>query len=222
MILCIFSPRVYQFMNYGRFPPSFVEPVYHPDKFNKLNSEEVKELMHKNVKPPTTSQSASVFHDPHLEKLVNFVMKSGRKAKAREIIKEAFEKIKRAQVRKYHLANDSAKLKIPTNPLEIFHQALQNCKPVLTVTPVKRGGVVYKVPVALDDTKATRMAYKWLVETSREHEPRRNHTGVFFSDRLAKELMDASDNTGKTIKKKVELHKLCEANKAYAHYRWGK
>ncbi|KAK3930574.1 30S ribosomal protein S7 [Frankliniella fusca] len=79
-----------------------------------------------------------------------------------------------------------------------------------------------EVPVSVDDRRATIMAFKWLVETAREHEPRRNHTGEFFSDRLAKELIDASDNTGKTVKKKVELHKLCEANKAYAHYRWGK
>ncbi|KAK3930575.1 28S ribosomal protein S7, mitochondrial [Frankliniella fusca] len=201
--------NIYQFMNYARFPPSFIEPVYHPDQFKKLDPEEIRELVHKNVKPPAINQSASVFHDQHLEKLVNYVMKGGRKAKAREIVQEvckckshpevfmerfllkrnnqktfgclhilafqqgafketayvehlkeqkycvlvcyvarAFEKIKRTQIRKYHLAKDSSKSKIPTNPLEIFHQAVENCKPVLTTVSVKRGGVTYKASLS--------------------------------------------------------------------------
>ncbi|KAJ1527265.1 hypothetical protein ONE63_008788 [Megalurothrips usitatus] len=222
-VFLISSLRVLQIKNYSVYPPNYVEPIYHPDQLKKLSSDERKELLHKNIKPPLQNQNASVFFDPILRKFVNHVMKGGNKAMARQIIEEAFEKVKRIQIRKFHLEKDVKKQEvILTNPLEIFHKAVENCKPVLDVTPVKKGGVVYKVPVAVPDHKAQFLAFRWLVDSSREHEPRRSHTGEYFSDRLAKELLDACDNLGKTIKKKVELHKLCEANKAYAHYRWTK
>ncbi|XP_034242879.1 30S ribosomal protein S7 [Thrips palmi] len=215
------SLRVLLVKSYSVYPPTFIKPVYHPEEIKKLSAEEFRVRLHKNVRAAESNQNASVFHDPLYEKLVNHVMKGGKKLLARQIIEEAFLKVKSTQVRKYHLAKDEENRKnILTDPREIFHKALQNCKPVLDVTPVKRGGVVYKVPVAINDRRATSLAFKWLVATSREHEPRRQHTGEYFSDRLAKELLDASENTGKTVKKKIELHKLCEANKAYAHYRW--
>lgn len=215
------SLRVVQVKSYSVFPPTFVRPVYDPKEIKKLSHEEFRERLHKHVIPPRSNENASTFHDPLYEKFVNHVMLGGKKMLARKIIQEAFVKVKSAQVRKFHLAKDEEeKEKILTDPLKIFHLALQNCKPVLDVIPVKRGGVMYKVPIAVSDHRATSLAFKWLVTTAREHEPRRQHTGEYFSDRLAKELLDAAENTGKTIKKKIELHKLCEANKAYAHYRW--
>ena len=210
-----------QVKNYAVFPPTFVKPVYHPDELKKLSPEEARELSHKPVLPPFSHQNSSVFHDPLLNKFINKVMIEGKKALAREIIFEAFEKIKRAQVRKFHLAKDSSKQQnILTNPLEIFHLAIENCKPVLEIIPVKRGGVTYKVPIAITDKRATYWAMKWMVVSSREREPRRNHTGEYFSDRLAAELMNAAELKGKTVRKKIEHHKICEANKAFAHYRW--
>lgn len=142
-------------------------------------------------------------------------MRDGRKVLARGLVEEAFEKIKRIQVEKYHKANSEDKNNIELNPKKIFHNAVLNCKPVLSLTPIKRGGVRYQVPVPISDKKSQFLAMKWLIDAANEKEK-----NVHFPEKLAYELIDASNNTGRVVKKKQDLHKQCEGNRAYAHYRW--
>lgn len=143
-------------------------------------------------------------------------MKSGQKALARDLVEKAFENVKRIQLERYNKANEQDRLKIETNPQNIFHKAVANSRPVLHVTPIKRGGATYQVPVPITEKRSYFMAMKWLIEAARDKE-----RTVHFPEKLAWELVDAANNQGKVVRRKQELHKLCEANRAYAHYRWG-
>lgn len=126
-------------------------------------------------------------------------------------------KIKQIQLGKYYRATtDAERAEIELNPITILHKALENCKPILQLTPIKRGGATYQVPIPIKDYRATFLAMKWLILESNEKE-RKTH----FPEKFAIEVLDAFNNTGKVVKRKQDLHRQCEANRAYAHYRWG-
>lgn len=84
------------------------------------------------------------------------------------------------------------------------------------MTPIKRGGATYQVPIPITENRAQFLAMKWLILESKEKERK-----IHFPEKFAGEVLDAFNNTGKVIKRKQDLHKQCEANRAYAHYRWG-
>lgn len=143
-------------------------------------------------------------------------MDGGNKQLARELMEKAFENIKRMQLEKYHKCKTlEDKQKIELNPRTIFHQAVTNCKPLLDLTPIKRGGVRYQVPVPIQEKKRLFLSMKWLIAAAQEKGDK-----VRFHYQLACELLDAANHTGRVIKKKQDLHRQCEANRAYAHYRW--
>jgi len=98
--------------------------------------------------------------------------------------------------------------------LGLFEQALKNVMPVIEVRPRRVGGSTYQVPVEVRPERRTSLALRWLVTNSRKR------SGRTMRERLAAELMDAANNTGASIKKKEDGHKMAEANKAFAHYRW--
>ena len=126
-------------------------------------------------------------------------------------------KVKQIQLAKYNKATtDAERAEIELNPITIFHKALENCKPILQLTPIKRGGSTYQVPIPLTENRARFLAMKWMILECREKERK-----IHFPERLAVELIDAYNNTGKVVKRKQDLHKQCENNRAYAHYRWG-
>jgi small subunit ribosomal protein S7 len=126
-------------------------------------------------------------------------------------------KVKQIQLAKYYEATtDAERAEIELNPITIFHKALENCSPVLQLTPIKRGGSTYQVPIPITENRARFLAMKWMILECREKERK-----IHFPERLAVELIDAFNNTGKVVKRKQDLHKQCENNRAYAHYRWG-
>ena len=103
---------------------------------------------------------------------------------------QAFENIKRTQLEKYYNAKDDAeRAKIIMNPWEIFHKAVQNCRPLLETMPIKRGGTTYQVPVPVRENKSTFMAMKWIIEASKEKDDE-----LRFHIQLARELIDASND----------------------------
>ena len=104
--------------------------------------------------------------------------------------------------------------KTKENPLEILDKCLDNVRPVLEVKSRRVGGATYQVPIEVNPVRANTLAIRWLVNFARQ---RREKTMV---ERLAGEILDAASNTGNSIKKKEDLHKMAEANKAFAHYRW--
>ncbi|MDD4840231.1 MAG: 30S ribosomal protein S7 [Clostridia bacterium] len=132
-------------------------------------------------------------------KLINQIMNDGKKGTAQKIVYEAFEIIEK---------------KIGQNPLEVFTRGLDNIMPVLEVKARRVGGSTYQVPLEIRDERRQTLGIRWLVIFTRK----RNEKTM--NERLAAEIMDAYNNTGNAVKKKEETHRMAEANKAFAHYKW--
>ena len=130
---------------------------------------------------------------------------------------QAFCKIKQIQLSRYNKAEtEEERSEIELNPVKVLHKAIENSKPILQLTPIKRSGTTYQVPVGISDNRAQFLAMKWFIAESQSKDRK-----VRFHDKLAKELIDAANNTGSVVKRKQDLHRQGEANRAYAHYRWG-
>ena len=100
------------------------------------------------------------------------------------------------------------------NPIEVFEKAMKNVMPVVEVKPRRVGGATYQVPVEIKGDRKQSLAMRWLIAAAR------GRGGKSMADKLASELLDASNNTGATIRKRDETHRMAEANKAFSHYRW--
>ncbi|XP_034568006.1 28S ribosomal protein S7, mitochondrial isoform X2 [Notolabrus celidotus] len=216
------TPRVF-LVRWSRYNPYYLEPEIRKEVYSRpeteLSAEEKEERELKSLRPIKAaphSISSSVFHDPVISKFINMMMKHGNKILAREIMTDTLEQIKRKQVEKYHKAPEGKKEEIECNPYAIFHQALDNCKPVVGLASIQKGGKYYQVPIPLSDNRRRFLAMKWMISECRENRHRRTH----MYEKLSQELLAASVKDGNVIKKKFELHKMAEANRAYAHYRW--
>ena len=134
-----------------------------------------------------------------ITKFINSLMLDGKKTVAEKIVYITFDIIKE---------------KTKQDPLEIFNEAIKNVKPNLEVKSRRVGGATYQVPVEVRSERAQALAIRWLIESSKK---RGDKT---MQERLSKEFLDASTNKGNAIKKKEDTHKMAEANKAFAHFRW--
>ena len=173
------------------------------------------------IKARPSALSCSLFFDPMFNRFVDKVHIKGHKALARDLMRETFAVIKRTQLDKYMSANhtnDDQKNEIQCDPLIIFHTAIENCRPLILNWPIKRGGATYQVPYPLKVKDSEDIAIRWLIHAVRERPKPRT---TYFPEAMAKELIDAFYNEGKVVKKKQDVHRVCEANRAYAHYRWG-
>ncbi|KAM9783367.1 small ribosomal subunit protein uS7m isoform X2 [Syngnathus typhle] len=216
------TPRVLA-MRWSRYNPYYLEPEVRKEAYDKPETElteaEKEEQALKTLRPikaAANSVTSSVYHDPVISKFINMMMKDGNKVLAREIMTETLEQIKRKQVEKYHKAPEEKREEIECNPYAIFHQALDNCKPVVGLSNIQKGGKYYQVPVPLTENRRRFLAMKWMITECRENKHRRTH----MYEKLSQELMAASVKEGNVFKKKIEMHKMAEANRAYAHYRW--
>ncbi|XP_013870379.1 small ribosomal subunit protein uS7m [Austrofundulus limnaeus] len=216
------TPRVV-LVRWSRYNPYYLEPEVKKEVYSRpvseLSAEEVEEREQKLVQPikaATNSITSSVFYDPVVSKFTNIMMKEGNKRLAREIMTKTLELIKRKQVEKYHKSSAENKAVIECNPLTIFHQALENCKPVVGLTTVDKGGKHYQVPVPLTESRRRFLAMKWMITECREGKDDR----VYMYEKLAEELLIAFNKEGKIIKKRLDMHKMAESNRAYAHFRW--
>jgi len=153
---------------------------------------------HKAIKRPIDPDP--IYHSYVITKFINKVMVSGKKSTARQIVYKAIEKF--AQ----RIKSD--------DPLSSFEQALENAKPSLEVKSRRIGGATYQVPVEIPADRRTSMAMSWLITHAREK------PGRSMEDGLAMELVDCYQNQGTTIKKKDDTHRIAEANRAFAHYKW--
>ena len=132
-------------------------------------------------------------------KLINQVMYDGKRGVAQAVTYEAFETV----------ANKSGK-----DAMEVFNQAIANIMPSLEVKARRVGGATYQVPIEIRPERRQTLALRWLVTFARKRGERS------MADRLAGEILDASNNTGNAVKRREDMHKSAEANKAFAHYRW--
>ncbi len=140
-----------------------------------------------------------VYGDLVVTKLINGIMLDGKKGLAEKIVYGAFDKVKEE-------TNEDA--------LEVFYKAMNNIMPVLEVKAKRIGGATYQVPMEVRAERRETLALRWLVNFSRQ---RGEKTMV---ERLAKEILDASNETGASVRRKEEMHRMAEANKAFAHYRF--
>ncbi|MCJ7668245.1 MAG: 30S ribosomal protein S7 [Anaerolineae bacterium] len=132
-------------------------------------------------------------------RFINRAMQRGKKSLARRIVYEAFNIIED----KFH-----------RNPLEVFNQAIRNVTPVLEVRPRRVGGATYQIPIEIQGDRRQSLAIRWLIKATQAR------PGKTMAEKLAHELWDASQNTGTAVKKREDTHRMAEANKAFAHYRW--
>tara|TARA_B100000029_G_C17000298_1_gene750920 strand:+ start:34 stop:507 length:474 start_codon:yes stop_codon:yes gene_type:complete len=140
------------------------------------------------------------FNDRVLSRFINIVMNDGKKSIAEKIVYQALE-----------IASNKLKEK---NSLDLFKTALNNVKPGIEVRSRRVGGATYQVPVEVRNERALALAIRWIVDASRKRSEKS------MMHRLAQELIDANENKGASIKKKEDTHKMAEANRAFAHYRW--
>ena len=141
----------------------------------------------------------SKYNNLSLTKFINKVMKSGKKSLARKIVYSALEE---------------AETKSNKPGIEIFNQAISNVAPSVILKSRRVGGANYQVPTELPSEKSQTLAMRWIIESAR------SRTGSAYYLRLARELLDASNFQGPAVKRKDDIHKMAEANKAFAHFRW--
>jgi small subunit ribosomal protein S7 len=142
------------------------------------------------------------FNNDMLAKFMNVVMKSGKKSAAERIIYGAIDRISEKTGKQ---GGDA---------IALLSQALDNVKPVVEVKSRRVGGATYQVPVEVRSTRRQTLAMRWVIEAARD----RSEKSMAF--RLAHELMEAAENRGAAVRKREETHRMAEANKAFAHYRW--
>ncbi|MGF1679000.1 MAG: 30S ribosomal protein S7 [Candidatus Methylacidiphilales bacterium] len=141
-----------------------------------------------------------MFESPVVAKLINTVMGAGKKATAQHVVYEAIQK-----------ANDNA---ADASPLDVLNKALENVKPRLEVKSRRLGGATYQVPMEVTPERQLALAMRWMVGNARSRK------GVPFSQALANEIKEASVGQGNAIKKRDDVHRMAQANKAFAHLRW--
>ena len=141
----------------------------------------------------------ALYNSKIVTKLINQIMKDGKKGTAQKIVYNAFELVKE---------------RTNKDPMEVFNAAMENIKPQLEVKSKRVGGSNYQVPIEVNPARSQALALRWLINYSRD-----GH-GNGMADKLATELINASNGTGAAVKKREDTHKMAEANKAFAHYRW--
>ena len=139
------------------------------------------------------------YNSTELARFINKIMKWGKKTTAQRVVYGAFE-----------LVRDSAK----REPLEVFSQALKNATPLVEVKPRRVGGATYQVPSELRPNRSEALAIRWIIRAARAR------TGIPMIRKLAAELMDASRGEGAAVRRKEELHRMAESNRAFVHYKW--
>lgn len=140
-----------------------------------------------------------LYNDKIVTKLINNIMYDGKRGVSQKIVYDAFE----------ILRNKTGK-----DPLEVFETAMNNVMPVLEVKARRIGGATYQVPIEVRPDRRQALGMRWIVDYSRKRGERT------MKERLAGEILDAANNVGSSVKKREDTHKMAEANKAFAHYRW--
>lgn len=140
-----------------------------------------------------------IYKSKVVTKLINAIMKDGKKGTAEKILYGSF---------------DIIRTKTNQEPMEVYTKALENIKPALEVKSRRVGGANVQVPIEVSEERAQTLALRWLVNYAR------NGRGRTMAEKLANEIMDAAEGTGGAVKKREDTHRMAEANKAFAHYRW--
>ena len=156
-------------------------------------------MSRKKTQPKKVVTPDPIFSSTIIPKLINSIMFDGKKVVAEKIVYEAIEKIK---------------TKTKEEPINVFNEAINNIKPTVEVRSRRVGGATYQVPVEVKTKRAQALAIRWLVDASRKRKDKH------MSDKIFNELYDAYEKKGSAVKKREDVHKMAESNKAFAHFRW--
>ncbi len=140
-----------------------------------------------------------IYKSKVVTQLINKILLKGKKSVAESIVYDSFKILEK---------------RTKENALDILEKCLENVRPALEIKPRRVGGATYQVPIEVTSERSSTLTIRWIVDFSRKRKERT------MAERLAGEILDAASNTGSSIKKKEDLHKMAEANKAFAHYRW--
>ena len=165
----------------------------------ELEIKEESEVPRKGNVPKREVLPDPVYDSVVVAKLINSIMLDGKKGTAQKIVYNAFDQIRETT---------------GEEPMEVFEKAMNNIMPVLEVKARRVGGANYQIPMPVREERRQTLALRWLTQYTRARGEKT------MSERLAKELMDAAENTGASVKKKEDTHRMAEANKAFAHYRF--
>jgi len=218
-------------------------PLVNDDDFAKVENKE--ELKFAKVRFAGIWESNSPLVDPDYERFTRYVMSGGRKYLAYKLMHDTFYEMKLIRYPKWRKRKEKAQAgamakedseqegadessvgdqnaeqsdEFMLDPMKIFKKALKNCEPLVTTQKIKRGGATYQVPYPLMDKQKEYYATKWLIKAVKERSKPRVKR---FPEIMARELIEAAHGQGKVIKMRDDIHRLADANKAYAHYRWG-
>ena len=156
-------------------------------------------MSRRNISKKRFPQPDSFYNSYLVSLLISRILKSGKKNLAKNIVYQAFEIISK---------------KTEQDPLTVFERAIQNASPLVEVKARRVGGATYQVPVEVNGFRATNLSLRWIIQYSNQR------VGRSMAIKLANEIIDTSNEIGNTIKKKEETHKMAEANKAFAHFRY--
>ena len=156
-------------------------------------------MSRKKTQPKKIAVLDPIFKSPIIPKLINSIMYDGKKGVASKIVYEAIDKIKS---------------KTKEEPINVFNEAINNIRPTVEVRSRRVGGATYQVPVEVKTKRAQALALRWLVDASRKRKDKH------MSDKIFNEIYDAYERKGSAVKKKEDVHKMAESNKAFAHFRW--
>jgi len=156
-------------------------------------------MSRKKTQPKKIIIPDAIFKSTIIPKLINSIMYDGKKVVAEKIIYGAIEKIKS---------------KTKEEPINVFNEAINNIKPTVEVKSRRVGGATYQVPVEVKAKRAQALAIRWLVDASRKRKDKN------MSDKIFNEIFDAYERKGSAVKKREDVHKMAESNKAFAHFRW--
>ena len=156
-------------------------------------------MSRKKTQPKKVVTPDPIFNSTIIPKLINSIMYDGKKVVAEKIVYEAIEKIKS---------------KTKEEPINVFNEAINNIKPTVEVRSRRVGGSTYQVPVEVKTKRAQALAIRWLVDSARKRKDK------YMADKIFNELFDAYERKGAAVKKREDVHKMAESNKAFAHFRW--
>ena len=140
-----------------------------------------------------------VFGDETVSKFINYILRKGKKTTARKIVYRAFDIIKE---------------KTKQDPVEVFKKAIENITPSLEVKPKRVGGATYQVPTEVTGKRGLALSLRWMIQGAKTKK------GKSLAENLAQEILDASKNEGAAVRKKENMHRMAEANRAFAHFAW--
>ena len=155
--------------------------------------------MRRNQAPGRTVSPDPQFNSRLVSKFINNVMMNGKKGTAERIVYTSFQQVEE---------------RIGRLGIDVFEQAIRNVTPVIEVKPRRVGGATYQVPIDIRSERRQALALRWLLQAAR------TRSGQSMAEKLASEIIDASNNAGNAVRRKEEVHRMAEANRAFVHYRW--